>query len=327
MSFLIILSDPLNIRYTTGLKMTNSYVVLSDKLKIKKIFTHMLFLGEAPLSQKKYMFCTPEQMRGCLTDYMAEHGAETIYCDRPKKLRGLFAKGVMHKYSSADANRRIKTDIEKSSIKQAVKISEDAFLKALENVKEGITELELKAEIDYFMYQYGAENLAFPTITAFSENASMPHHSPAYRKLKRGDYVLIDWGAMYKGYCADITRMVTFGKYSAQMTAHLHNLRETQQEIIDLISAGEKKVSIFNKIYVDKIGKNHIFHSLGHGFGLEVHEPPFLRENTILKPGNMITIEPGLYEAGKFGARIEDDIFITEHGGEVLTSLEKIIKL
>jgi len=307
--------------------MTDSYVVLSDKLEIQKIFTHLLFLGEAPVPQKKYTFCAPEQMRGCLADYMAEQDAETIYCDRPRNLRGLFAKGVMRKYTSADSNRRIKTDAEKSSIRQAVRISEDAFLKALENAKEGMTELELKAEIDYFMYQYGAENLAFPTITAFSENASMPHHSPAYRKLKRGDYVLIDWGAMYKGYCADITRMVIFGNCSASMNAHFRNLRETQQKIIDLILAGEKKVRIFNKIYVDKIGKNHIFHSLGHGFGLEVHEPPFLRESTVLKPGNMITIEPGIYEAGKFGARIEDDIFITEHGGEVLTSLEKIIKL
>jgi Xaa-Pro aminopeptidase len=218
--------------------------------------------------------------------------------------------------------RRVKDVDETASIQSSAAIAATAFQRAVRHVRPGITESELAGILDLEMRRQGAK-VGFETIVAFGPNASRPHHQPSQRKLAAKDTILIDFGARYNGYCCDITRSFAFGKPTAAYCRAYEVVEQAQAAAIRVAKEGAKLVE------VDAAARNAIResglpvygHGTGHGFGLEIHEIPFLKEGAkgALKAGQIITIEPGIYLPGKLGVRIEDDILITDDGCEILT--------
>ena len=215
--------------------------------------------------------------------------------------------------------RCVKNDDEIEKMKKAAEIADNAFSYILNVIREGMTEKEIAAELDYYMKKNGADGNSFDTIVAFEENSALPHAQPTDRKLKNGETVLMDYGCKYDGYCSDMTRTVALGTIKDELKKIYDTVLKAQLAAEDALKAGMKCCDI-DKIARDIIEnagyKNCFNHSLGHGVGLEIHETPNLspKSNAILKPNNVVTVEPGIYIEGLGGVRIEDMVYITENG-------------
>ncbi len=215
--------------------------------------------------------------------------------------------------------RIYKTAREIKLIQKACEISDSTFLHILNHVKDGITEKEVALEMEQFMKKNGAE-VGFETIIAFEENAAFIHHQTGNRKLKKGDVILMDFGAQYQNYVADISRTIIFGKATSEKKKAYVTVLDAQEKATSFIEAKLATNDVVLGSEVDKVARDHIItrgydsfsHGLGHGIGLQVHESPSLRppSTSILKPGMVFTNEPGIYLPHKFGIRIEDDFTI-----------------
>jgi Xaa-Pro aminopeptidase len=219
--------------------------------------------------------------------------------------------------------RAVKDEEETATIRTAAAIAATAFKRAVRHAKPGVAESELAGILDLEMRRQGAK-IGFETIIAFGPNASRPHHQPGSRKLAETDTVLIDFGARYQGYCCDITRSFVVGKPTAAYRKAYQVVEKAQAAAIEAAKAGIDlaKVDAISRAVIRESGLPVYGHGTGHGFGLEIHEMPFLREKAggALRASQIITIEPGVYIPGKLGVRIEDDILITESGCEILTT-------
>jgi len=230
--------------------------------------------------------------------------------------------------SVIDTIRMVKSQEEIDSIKKAITVSEKAYLKTLECIKEDMTEMELAAEFEYNMKKFGAQGIAFETIVISGPRTSMPHGRPSNKKIKRNEPITFDFGAVVNGYCADITRTIVFGKADDEFKKIYQTVYEAQTLALE---KGSAKMS--GKM-LDSVARNHIEskgygryfgHGLGHGLGIEVHESPRVNQaNEELLPQNaVVTIEPGIYIEGKYGVRIEEDVVVSENSLERLTSLSR----
>ncbi len=229
--------------------------------------------------------------------------------------------------------RQIKDETEIKAIKKAAALAEDALKKVLPKIRAGISEAEVAAMLEFEIKRRGAAP-SFETIVAFGSNSAKPHHRPTTRKLKKVDTVLIDYGAKLNsprgeagGYCSDSTRCFAVGKVNNFYRKVYQMVLEAQTNAINMLKAGikAKDADAAAREIIKKAKLPSYGHGLGHGLGLEVHERPvvsFLSKD-ILQAGNVITVEPAVYLAGKFGIRIEDDVLITENGCEILTTLLK----
>jgi Xaa-Pro aminopeptidase len=219
--------------------------------------------------------------------------------------------------------RSIKDESEIAAIRTAAAISAKALEQTLPYIKPGITESELAGMLDFQIRKLGARN-GFETIVAFGPNGSRPHHQPGKRKLKKKDAVLIDFGAKYNGYCSDITRCFVIGGMTDFYKKAYDVVEQAQTAAIKIIKPGVKLIQVDSaaRQVIDKAGLPVYGHGTGHGFGLEIHEDPFLKPDGKgkLKAGQVLTIEPGIYIPGKLGIRIEDDILVTKTGHKILTN-------
>ena len=226
--------------------------------------------------------------------------------------------------------RSRKSGEELAKILKAVKISEQAFLETLPLLKAGVREKDIALELDYRMRFMGADGLAFPTIVAFGEHSALPHASPSERGLKKGDWVLIDWGARVEGYCADMTRTLCFDAYDAQFEELFEAVFEAQKRAQALLAEGIEtgKVDEAARSFLKEKGWGDYFvHSLGHGVGVEVHEEPRLapQSKVTLESGMVLTVEPGVYFPGKGGIRIENLFFLDKGNLRKLNNLPERI--
>ncbi|EQB72004.1 MAG: hypothetical protein AMDU1_APLC00014G0016 [Thermoplasmatales archaeon A-plasma] len=188
-----------------------------------------------------------------------------------------------------------------------------------------MTESEVSALIAYEMMKLGASEPSFSTIVAFGENASMPHYSPGDRKLKKNDFVLIDFGARYRRYCSDITRTVVFGHASPDQREMYDVVFRAQDESMKTIKEnvnGKDVDAVARKIIDSTKFKGRFIHSLGHGLGMDVHDHPALSSNYDfpLKANMVVTVEPGVYVPRVGGVRIEDDVIVKKDGFELITT-------
>lgn len=214
--------------------------------------------------------------------------------------------------------RIIKDKSELDSICKAADIACKAFDDLCKWVKPGMTEMQVKAELDYLMLRHGSEGNAFATIAASGPNGSLPHAVPGMRKIQNGDLLTLDFGAKVNGYCCDMTRTIAFGEISDELRAIYDAVLQAQLIALDLIRPGAvcKDIDAAARDYLEARYPGAFGHSLGHGVGLFVHETPGLstRDETILAPGHVVTVEPGVYIPGLGGVRIEDMALITEDG-------------
>lgn len=222
--------------------------------------------------------------------------------------------------------RRTKENLEVELIRQAQRFTEEAFSHILGYVKPGVRELDLAAEVEFLFRQHGER--AFPSIVATGPNAAFPHAEPSDRRLRKGDVVTFDLGCRYQGYCSDMTRTVFLGRPESTLAEVYHIVLEAQERALAAIKPGAKcaEVDAAARNYIRDMGYADQFgHGLGHGVGLEVHELPGLSyaSRDTLAPGDVVTVEPGIYLPGLGGVRIEDMVLITESGYENLTRSPK----
>ena len=215
--------------------------------------------------------------------------------------------------------RQIKTDDEIKSLKKAFKIADDSFAKLMKVIKPGMTEIEVAAHLEFFMKNAGSQEPSFGTIIASGPNSSCPHAQPGSRKLKKGEMVKIDFGAVYNGFHSDMTRTIFLGKATPKFRKIYEIVLKAQTEAIKKIKPGAKCCDIDKaaRTIIDKAGyKENFGHGLGHSLGLDVHEMPSLSPkcDTKIQPGMLFTVEPGIYLPGWGGIRIEDVFAVKETG-------------
>lgn len=227
-----------------------------------------------------------------------------------------------------EKQRAIKDEEELENIKKACEITDNCFSFLLKYIKIGITEKEISNKIEEFFKENGADGLAFETIVASGENSSMPHAVPTNKKIEYGDVITIDMGCKYNGYCSDMTRTIFYGTIKESVKNVYNLILKNQLQVLQDLKEGNICKNITKKVISDfKVNNYDLIHGLGHSLGLEIHEIPNLnsKSETILKTNMVITDEPGIYIAGKFGIRIEDTVLIGKTEGQSLTKSSKEI--
>ncbi len=241
----------------------------------------------------------------------------------------------MHwKVTSLDALRTVKDEFEINEIRRAAKIADDAFAYVLENWRGGMTEIEVAAELEYQMRRLGSERPAFPTIVASGHRGSLPHGIASEKVIENGDFVTMDFGAVYHGYHSDITRTFCAGKASQKQKEIYQIVLDAQLLGVDTVKPGiyNQEVDAVVRDYIASHGyKENFGHGLGHGVGLEIHELPRLSplaSREMLTEGMLVTIEPGIYLPDWGGIRIEDTVLLTPNGCDIITkSTKKLLEL
>ena len=226
------------------------------------------------------------------------------------------------------AFRDVKEEWELERLRKAQQIADAAFLEVLPRLKVGMTELEAQAELIYCMYKNGAQGLSFDPIVVSGPNTSLPHGVAGSRVIQEGDFLTMDFGVLYQGYCSDTTRTVAFGYATEEMRKVYNVVLKAQCEALAATRAGVtgKFVDGVARRVITDAGYGDCFgHSYGHGVGLEIHEYPNMnmRNESPLPAGAVCSAEPGIYLPGKFGVRIEDVAVLTADGCENLTKLTK----
>jgi Xaa-Pro aminopeptidase len=224
--------------------------------------------------------------------------------------------------------RSVKDAQELATMRLAAVLAGQVLEGALKLLKPGVRELEVAAEIEYQMRQFGASGPAFETIVAFGERSAYPHARPGAKRLRKNELVVLDLGAILAHYCSDITRTVVVGRASAKIRQWHKAVQEAQSAAIGAVragaSCGDVDAAARTVLAAHRLDR-YFVHSTGHGLGLEVHEDPRVAkgQKQILAPGNVITIEPGVYAPGVGGIRIEDDVAVHAGKTEVLTRIPR----
>lgn len=331
-----LVTDEISIFYFTGFPHSEGYLfVTSDKSYLLVDFRYIEAAENSVKSSEVVIFSNPYETLNTLVS--ANNISEVLLENDKVTLSTFKAMQDNIKSKLLDSNklsdeikelRLIKTDDEVEKLKRAQIIAEKAYLEVLDIVKPGITEREIALELEYRMKKYGAEKIAFDLITVAGKKTSLPHGVPGDVEVKNGDFVTFDIGAVYEGYHSDMTRTVAVGDVSEEqkmiydivLKAHLEGLKAVKSGV-----SGYDVDKVCRDIICEAGFGEYFGHGTGHGVGLEIHEEPRVspKGNTVLKPGMIITVEPGIYLPDKFGVRIEDTVLVTEDGYETFAHIPK----
>lgn len=224
--------------------------------------------------------------------------------------------------------RLIKNEYEYKRLKTAAELADFGIKTGVEAIKEGITELEIVAKIEFELKKQGVQAMSFSTIVLSGTKTASPHGNPSLKKITKGDLVLFDLGVVYEGYCSDITRTVAFKSITKEQDRIYNNVLHAQQKTIETAKAGVA-VGKLDQVSRNEINSNgygdYFTHRIGHGLGIQTHEYPSMHsDNTLPLQENMcFTVEPGIYVPNIGGVRIEDMLFIKESDPKVLTQFPK----
>jgi Xaa-Pro aminopeptidase len=228
--------------------------------------------------------------------------------------------------------RRRKDSWELEAIAKAARITDQVYEWIFERGVVGRTEREIMLDAHQRLRELGAEDPSFPAIVAAGENSALPHHDSSEREVREGEFLLIDMGAIVNGYCSDCTRTVATGELEEEARKVYEVVRSAQAAALEAIRAGlagpEADAVARDAIIADGYG-DEFGHGLGHGVGIAVHEAPRLskRSEETLEAGDVVTVEPGVYLAGRFGVRIEDLVVVTEDGCRNLSGVPKELRV
>ena len=325
----LIITKPANVTYTTGFSGEDSWAIITQRNIY--LLTDSRYIEQA---KKQCPYCKIIQRSGPVIEATAniikKQGLiQTIAVEKSislshyEALKKQIRTGLKSRADIIETVRSIKDSSEIAAVRKACRIAARALGQTTKHIKPGITENELAGMLNFQIRKSMAGN-SFETIIAFGSNASLPHHQPSSRKLKKNDTVLIDFGVRYKNYCCDLTRCFSIGKPSRLYERVYEAVRLAQEAAIKKIKAGVRVSEVDNaaRKIIAEYNLPVYGHGTGHGLGLEVHEKPIIsdKDKGSLKAGQVITIEPGVYIPGKLGVRIEDDILVTQSGGKVLSS-------
>ena len=326
----LIVTKPANVTYTTGFSGDDSWAVITARAVY--LVTDSRYTEQA---ENECAYCRIIQRTNSLAGAVAKllkklKSVQTVAVGKSASLAefGELKRSVKARLKTVaniiESIRSSKDSSEIAAIRAAARIAAQALGKTRQYIEPGITENELAGMLDFQIRKLGARN-SFETIIAFGPNASRPHHQPGTRKLKKNDTILIDFGAKYKNYCCDLTRCFVIGRPTTFYKKVYDAVQQAQAAAINTVKAGVEMVQV-DAAAREVIGRHDLpvyGHGTGHGFGLEIHELPFLKAESKgkLKAGDVITIEPGVYIRGQLGVRIEDDILVTDTGHKILTRI------
>jgi Xaa-Pro aminopeptidase len=327
----LVVSSLANIRYLTGFSGSNALAVVTagkaflitdsryalqsaeEVRGFRRIIGRRGLLGDA---------AARGALRGCRT---AGFESDSLTYAQYRSLRKLFS-GVRFKPAPGivEALARIKDPQEVADIAEAAAISDRVFSGVLGLLRPGMTEREIASEISRLNVGLGSESDAFDIIVASGPRGALPHARPTDRRIRKGDFVLLDFGSTIRGYCSDMTRTLAVGNAPRRLREAYRAVREANESAVaaarggmkardlDAVARGSIRRSGFGRYFV---------HSLGHGIGLRVHESPRVSplSREVMESGNVITIEPGIYIPGSGGVRIEDDVLLGPGGCRILT--------
>ncbi len=331
----LIVTSLTNIRYLTGFSGSNALLIIRPRRDFFLTDTRYTLQSRQELPGWKRIITTlplveEAQKQGLLkgTRHIAFESAHTTYAAY-RQLKKLFPGVSLVPTSDIIEDLTIaKEKYEIESITEAVRITDRVFREVLKSIRPGVRELEIAAEISYLQKSYGAEKDAFESIVASGERGALPHAHPTDKRIKRGEFVTLDFGCTRNGYNSDLTRTIAVGKVSQKMREIYETVREAQLAAVDAAKSRMMAADL------DAVARNHIkacgygkyfTHSLGHGLGLQVHERPRVSalSKERLQEGSVITIEPGVYIPGVGGVRIEDDVILTRNGCTLLNKASK----
>lgn len=241
-------------------------------------------------------------------------------------------KGYVSAEEKINTLRMLKTPDELAKIKEACKWADFAIEVGCNEIAEGKSEMEILAAIEYELKKKGIGRMSFSTMVLTGVNGASPHGNPGESKIRKGDLVLFDLGVVVDGYCSDITRTVAFGDINEKQKDIYDTVLKAQLTAIDASKPGVScaAVDLAARNTIREAGYGEFFpHRLGHGLGISVHEFPSLTEmnSLVLQEGMVYTIEPGIYVPNVAGVRIEDDVYVTKDGVEILTKFPKELQI
>lgn len=329
--------SPENRRYFTSFPSSDGYLLVNQNRAV--FITDGRYIEAAEKSAKNCEIYLQKRIFPQISEILKEMNcghllveASRMTLDFYNSLKGSAKNIKIHTDTSLDsminAFRSVKTNDELECIKAAQKITDDAFSHICTFIKEGVTEREIGLELDFYMLSHGGEALSFETIAVSGENTSMPHGVPSERRVQNGDFITMDFGTVVGGYHSDMTRTVALGFATDEMKKVYETVKNAQITCINGVRAGLTGIEsdALARNIIENSGYGEYFtHGTGHGVGIEIHEFPNLNKanDVPLIPGQIVTVEPGIYIPNKFGVRIEDMVLITENGCEDLTHSEK----
>ena len=324
----LILSD-INRYYFTGVSSSAGLLFITNKsINLSIDFRYIEYAKKSAFNGVKVSMAKSYD----ILSFLKENNAKTVYIedDIPAKDYKNLCEHFNIKFLNGKIEklRSVKEKDEIDFIKKSQQITDKAFENLLNFIKEGKTEKEIKARLIYELYRNGAEKLAFEPVVVSGKNGSLPHGNATDKPLKNGDFLTLDFGAKYMGYCSDMTRTVAIGNASDEMKSVYEIVLNAQQKAFEKIKAGVlgKKVDLAARKVIENAGYGENFgHATGHGVGLFIHEIPSFSPSfdKPVEKNAIISVEPGIYIENKFGVRIEDLVIVTENGYENITKSPK----
>lgn len=320
----MIITDELNQYYIGGFRYTDGYVVVTKQSA--HIITDFRYIEAAEaLSPEGFDICAPKNMVERIAEIFAAEGVKTVAFEEDRitysaleRLKSKVSAEFVPSRGVLEEMRRYKDAGEVAKIEAAQKITDDAFEHIIKVMTPDMTEIDVAVELEFYMRKHGAEEKSFDTIAVSGSASSLPHGVPRNVKLEKGFFTM-DYGCVVDGYHSDMTRTVVLGKADDEMKRLYNTVLRAQTEAIAGAKVG-MKCSVVDKIardIIEEAGYHGCFgHGLGHGVGLEIHEEPRFSPKSadFFSVGHIITVEPGIYLAGKYGCRIEDMIYAEEDG-------------
>ena len=331
----LIISNPVNIRYLIDIPVEGTLLItdkenvfITDARYIEEVNNHLTINDEFIIYDNKDLSDIDYQtfFKDCENVGFEEN--YVTFAEYENLVRRYRIRNIVETEKVIEKQRMIKDEKEIEYIEKACEITDKCFKHLLDYIKIGMTEKQVAFEIEKFFADNGADGLAFDSIVASGINSSKPHAIPSDKIIRIGDPITIDFGAKYKGYCADITRTIFAGEISEELEKLYNYILKNQLRATKEMKEGTSSKMIARSVENDFYVYNYtLIHALGHGVGLEVHELPYLSHNSqnILKENMIVTNEPGIYIPGKYGIRIEDTIRVGKLESEVLTKSSKEI--
>lgn len=333
-----VVENPINIKYLTGLDIDDGAMFITNKGSFLLVDDRCFYCVKETEELKPVRLTSfKRQMKELATKLKVEKiFLEISYVNlkRYQTYLMIFSNDQIDSSDFLDIEllkmRSKKTEEEIKKIKEAQRLTDEGFLYIINNIKPGMTEKEIAAQLESKLILLGSEGRSFDFIVVSGERTALPHGRPSTKEIKKGDLITMDFGVKVDGYCSDMTRTISIGKIDSKKEEIYNVVLKAQELAIKSVKPG------INGEELDKIARNYIAnegygsyftHSLGHGVGLDIHELPRVSKNVrdIIEEGAVITIEPGIYIPNEFGIRIEDMMFVKEKPEDLTNSDKEII--
>lgn len=334
----LLVRHPPNIRYLTGFTGSSAALLVGPDRTLLLTDARYRVQAAEETSGDVEVEITDNGLRDAVSGHLGDRGSGRVLFEADHvtvaELEQLREKAAPVEWvpvtGCVERLRTQKEPEEVEAIEAAAELAEEVLRDLLAETSEGVSERELSAELDYRLRRAGSEGSPFETIVASGPRTALPHARPSDRPLRRGDLLLVDFGAVRSGYCCDITRNFVLGP-ARDWQSELHAaVRGAQEAALDAVSPGVEAASVDRaaRQVLEEAGLGDAFaHSTGHGLGLEVHEEPRLHRTSeqVLQAGQVVTVEPGAYLEGRGGVRIEDDVVVVPEGRRVLTKFSRAL--